>query len=238
MKAPVLVGCWRHFVLCLVLNLRSTQALVYGYLVPIFFLFAFGSVFRSETPALAGQIGQLVTITILGGACFGLPTGIVSERERGVWQRYQLLPVPAGALLGTTLLARAVIILSAVVLQLALAHLLFGTPLPLHPLQAAAAFLVTLYAFAGLGLLIAALARDVPAVQAIGQCLFLPMIMIGGVGVPLAVLPPWAQTISGFMPGRYAVDLLQRAFEAPEGLRGAGFSAECSAGCSGPGRSS
>jgi ABC-2 type transport system permease protein len=80
------------------------------------------------------------------------------------------------------------------------------------------------YAFLGLGLLIAALADNVPAVQALGQCLFLPMIMIGGVGVPLAILPVWAQRLSGFMPGRYAVDVLQRGFTEPTGLTGAGFS--------------
>jgi ABC-2 type transport system permease protein len=77
----------------------------------------------------------------------------------------------------------------------------------------------------GLGLLITAFAADVPAVQAAGQCIFLPMILVGGVGIPLVALPRWAQVASGFMPGRYAVDLLQRAYAAPEGLSRAGFSA-------------
>jgi hypothetical protein len=70
---------------------------------------------------------------------------------------------------------------------------------------------------------VASLANDVPAVQALGQCLFLPMILIGGVGVPLASLPDWAQRASGFMPGRYAVDLLQRCFSEESGLSGGGF---------------
>jgi ABC-2 type transport system permease protein len=85
------------------------------------------------------------------------------------------------------------------------------------------AFLFVAFAFLGLGLLVAALADDVSAVQALGQCLFLPMIMIGGVGVPLAALPVWAQRAAGFMPGRYAVDALQRCFTDPHGLTGAGF---------------
>jgi len=44
------------------------------------------------------------------------------------------------------------------------------------------------------------------------------------VGVPLVILPLWAQRVAGFMPGRYAVDVLQRCFTDPAGLRGAGFS--------------
>ena len=222
--APIFRGPVRHFLLTLRLNFRSRQALVYGYLVPVFFLLAFGSVFRDDTPLLFHQMGQLLTITILGGACFGLPTALVAERERGVWRRYRLLPASPGRLLLGTLAARLVIVALAAVLQLALARAIYGTPFPQHPWQTAGAFLFVAGSFLGLGLLVAALANDVPAVQALGQCLFLPMIMIGGVGVPLEVLPVWAQRAAGFMPGRYAVDVLQRGVSAPEGLAGAGFS--------------
>ncbi|HEY4246584.1 MAG TPA: ABC transporter permease [Lacunisphaera sp.] len=217
-------GLIQHFRLVLQLNFRSTQALIYGYLMPVFFLLAFGSVFRGDTPPLLPEMGQILTITILGGACLGLPTALVAERERGVWRRYRLLPVPTLTLVLSTLLARLLIIGSAIVLQIFLARLVFHTPLPSHSAQLALTFLPVAFAFMGLGLLVAALANDVPAVQALGQCLFLPMILIGGVGVPLAALPAWAQEFSGFMPGRYAVDVLQRCFTDPSAGRGAGFS--------------
>ena len=217
-------GLIHYFLLNLRLNFRSKQAMVYGYLVPVFFLLAFGSVFRGEIPLLLFQMGQLLTISILGGACFGLPTTLVAERERGVWRRYRLLPVPTGSLVTSTLLARFVIVGSAAVLQILLARLVYQTPLPEHLGQIFVAFIFVGFAFLGLGLLVAALANDVPAVQALGQCLFLPMIIIGGVGVPLTALPIWAQRVAGFMPGRYAVDLLQRCFTDPHGLHGAGFS--------------
>jgi hypothetical protein len=212
MNRAVYRGAWRHFLISLALNCRSPQALVYGYLVPVFFLLAFGGIFRGSEPPLLSQMGQLITITVLGGACFGLPTQLVAERERGVWRRYRMLPVPLWTLLVSTLAARIVIVLSAVVLQVLLARGVFGTPLPEHPLATAGALLVVLISFLGLGLLVASLANDVPAVQALGQCLFLPMIILGGVGVPLETLPAWAQRASGFMPGRYAVELLQGTF--------------------------
>ena len=50
-----------------------------------------------------------------------------------------------------------------------------------------------------------------PAVQALGQCIFLPMLIIGGVAVQLASLPAWAQHLSAFFPGRYAVEAMQAA---------------------------
>lgn len=216
-------GLVHHLLLTLRLNLRSKQALVYGYLVPIFFLLAFGSVFRSGSPRLMRQMGQLITISVLGGACFGMPTGLVAERERGVWRRYRLLPAGTGALVGSTMVARFFIVASAAILQIVMARVIYGTPWPRHPAELLVAFVFVAFAFLGMGLVIAALADNVPAVQALGQAIFLPMIMIGGVGVPLGVLPAWAQRVAGFLPGRYAVSALDSCFSAAYGISGAGF---------------
>ncbi len=224
MTAPPNLNGWvRHLLLTLALNFANPQAIVYGYLVPVFFLVAFGSLFRSDSPPLQAHMGQILTITILGGACFGLPTALVSEREQGVWRRYRLLPLPVAWLVLSTMIARVFLVASAVLIQIALARAIYGTPLPTQPGTAALVFFLVTAAFLALGLLIAALADTVPAVQALGQCIFLPMILIGGVGVPLAALPDWAQHVAGFMPGRYAVEVLQPCFDATNGLPGAGF---------------
>ena len=216
-------GSARHFALCLELSLRSRQALVYGYAVPVLFLVAFGAVFRAEQPQLYGEMGQVIVITILGGACFGMPTSLVAERERGIWRRYRLLPAPMWGLVAGVLAARVVIVGSGALMQVGLARLLFGTPFPAHPLVEAAAVVLVTATFLGFGLIVAATANDVPAVQAIGQCLFLPLILIGGVGVPLLALPDWVRAAAAYMPGRYAVEAIQLAYSDPRGLAGAGF---------------
>jgi ABC-2 type transporter len=217
-------GVVRHFLVTLDLNFRSRQAMIYGYLVPLLFLVGFGTVFRAENPALLGEMGQLLTITILGGACFGMPTALVAERERGIWRRYQLLPVATGNLVLSVMAARVVIVATAALLQVVLAHLIYHTPFPEGPVQTVAGVLIVTGSFLGLGLLVAALADDVPSVQAMGQCVFLPMILVGGVGIPLAALPAWAQRLAGFMPGRYAVEVLQLGYADPAGMHRAGFS--------------
>jgi len=202
-------GLLNHLALTLKLNFRSKQALIYGYVVPVFFLLAFGSVFHGDKEPLIHELGQLLTISVLGGACFGMPTSMVSERERGVWRRYRLLPAATGGLIFSTMVARFVIVLTAALLQIALALAFYHMPLPQHPYQMAIAFCFVCFAFLGMGLVIAMLAETVPAVQALGQAIFLPMIMIGGVGVPLRSLPVWAQHVAAFLPGRYAVETLQ-----------------------------
>lgn len=197
-----------HSAMTLRLHFRNRMALLYGYLFPIIFLIAFWVLYRYDKVPLARHLGELLTVTILGGACFGLPTSMVSERERGVWRRYRLTPVSTGALVGSTVAARYVAVITAGLLQFAIA-MAFGMPLPRHPIQLFAAFTLVTFAFLGLGLVIAMLADNVPAVQALGQCIFLPMLIIGGVAVQLSSLPDWALHVSAFFPGRYAVQAMQ-----------------------------
>jgi hypothetical protein len=211
----MLTGLTNHLLLTLRLNFRSKLPLIYGYLVPIFFLIAFASVFRNATPPVVREMGQLLTISTLGGACFGMPTSLVAERERGIWRRYRLLPAATGALVLSTVLARLVLVGSSALLQIVLAMWIYHMPMPEHPVQLVAAYVVVAWAFLSMGLVIAMLADTVAAVQALGQAIFLPMILIGGVGIPLRALPPWAQTVAGFLPGRYAVQTLDSCVAGP-----------------------
>ena len=196
--------------------------MIYSYLFPTFFLLAFWVLYRYEQPQLVRHIGQLLTVTALGGACFGLPTTIVSERERGVWRRYRLTPVSTGSIVASTLVARYLLLLVAGAVQLVLAMAL-GMPAPRHPFDLWLAFTCVSFGLMGLGLVLATMADNVPAVQALGQCIFLPMLIIGGVAVPLESLPDWAQQVSSFFPGRYAVESLNAAVMG-DGLVPARFS--------------
>jgi ABC-2 type transport system permease protein len=194
------------------LNFRNPQAVVFGYVVPIFFLFAFAAFYITNRAHpgndMARSIGQLLTVTILGGACFGMPVAIVSERERGVWRRYRLTPMPTIAFVLSVLLARFVLVLSSGLIQVGLAMWIFQMPLPRDPCRLLAAFTLVSFAFLGIGLLIAMIAGSTHAVQALGQSVFLPMIIIGGVGVRLSQLPEWGRIVAAFLPGRYAVQAI------------------------------
>ncbi len=197
-----------HLAFSLRLQFRNPLALIYGYAFPLIFLVAFGVLYRHERIPLVRHLGELLTITALGGACFGLPTSLVSERERGVWRRFRATPTPAAVLIASTVTTRYILLLSAVALQLIAIGIVSRT-WPPHLILLLGAFTVVAWAFIGLGLVIATLADTVPAVQALGQCLFLPMLIIGGVAVPLESLPAWTQHFSAFLPGRHAVALLQ-----------------------------
>jgi len=116
----------------LTLHYRNKMALIYSYLFPLIFLLAFYVLYRYERVVLARHMGELLTVSVLGGACFGLPTTMVSERERGVWRRYRLAPIATSMLVLSVIAARYLILVTAGLLQLAVA-LAMGMPMPQHP---------------------------------------------------------------------------------------------------------
>src|SRR3569833_3540092 len=197
-------GLAEQYLLSLRLYFRNNMGLFYGYLFPAIFLLAFWVLYRSEPVPVSRHLGQLLTVTILGGACLGMPTTIVSERDRGVWRRYRMTPASTRVLIASSVLVRFLILITAGLLQIALA-MVIGMPLPKHPLDLCVAFTVVSFAFLGLGLVIAAMADNVPSVQALGQCIFLPMLIVGGVAVPVGTLPDWAQHIASFFLGCFVV---------------------------------
>lgn len=208
--------------------LRNRMALAYSYVFPVMFLLAFVVLYKDDEPLLIRHMGELLTVTILGGACFGLPTSMVSERERGVWRRYRLSPVSPARVIAGTLIARYLMILVAGVLQVVACMIIGGFALE-HPFQLWVAFSLVTFALLGLGLVIATMADTVPAVQALGQCIFLPMLILGGVAVKLSVFEndpstTWVLHLSAFFPGRYAVEVMQQCAKGG-GLGAAGFSA-------------
>jgi ABC-2 type transport system permease protein len=187
------------------------MAVVMGYLLPVIFLLVFGAFLNTERYKMSDQLGQLLTISILGGACFGLPIAFVSERERGVWRRYKLTPMPTRNFVISLIVARYFLVLTAGILQIVLAKLIYGTPMPKHPIQLLIAFTLATFAFVGLGLIISMVASSTTAVQAWGQAIFLPMLIIGGVAIPLRMLPKWGPHLAAFLPGRYAVHAMDAA---------------------------
>jgi ABC-2 type transport system permease protein len=212
----------------LLATLRNPMALIYGWLFPLFFLAGFWALYGDDPVPLALHAGQFFTITILGSAAFGLPTQMVAEREAGLWRHYALTPAPRWHFVAALVLARALLLAGALIVQHWAARGLGMPPLP-HPVSTVLVLGTVSLCFLCIGALIGNLAPNVPAVQALGQCIFLPMLIIGGVAVPLASLPEWALPWSNLLPGRHAVVAIQTAVTGT-GTRAAGFELAALAG--------
>src|SRR5262249_34590560 len=69
-------------VISIKLALRDRQTLFFSYLLPLFFLFLFGSIFgRGHPQTVAKLMPGLMCISAMSAGLFGLSIGLVSARE-------------------------------------------------------------------------------------------------------------------------------------------------------------
>ncbi len=140
---------------------------------------------------------------------FGL--SLATERAQGTLTRLALAPIPRWRVLagkGAACLACALIIQA---LLLAMACLPFP-PFQMRirqPATLALAILVTSFAFTGVMMLIAAIARSEGAAAGAGRAIILVLAMIGGGTIPLAFMPESMRTLSAISPFRWAVTALE-----------------------------
>jgi ABC-2 type transport system permease protein len=157
--------------------------------------------YNSYAHAFAGMGVQFI---LLMGVDMAI--GLLTMRRLGLWQRLRAAPLSRATLLGSRIASCALIALIVFAVIYAVAYAAFNVRVE----GSAIGFVAVLAAFALLtasfGMLIAALGRTPEVTRGLAILATLLMVMLGGAWVPSFIFPAWLQTISLFVPTRWAVD--------------------------------
>jgi len=150
--------------------------------------------------------GMGVQFILMAGVDMAL--GLLMMRRLGLWKRLRAAPLSRAQLLGSRIVASALISLIVFAVLYVVAIAAFGV----RVLGSPAGFALVLVCFALLtasfGLLVAALGRTPEATRGLAILATLLMVMLGGAWVPAFIFPEWLQTVSFAVPTRWAVDAL------------------------------
>lgn len=131
----------------------------------------------------------------------------VREKEQGTWDIMLLMPVDPKLVILAKTISQVLIVMVGIVISLGFVVLgIFPTPMN----GSFVAFIVLsfLFAFAsaGIGLLVAALAKDVMQVAQLSVIIMMPMIFLSGAWTPIYVMHPILQWLSLMSPLRYYIE--------------------------------
>ena len=159
-------------------------------------------VFAADLPILASML-------IAASALLSLVTIIAIYRENGILKRLRATPLRPHTILTAHVLVKLLFTaLTFVLLVLAGRRFyLMGADVPV--LSFALALLFSTVCIISLGFLIASIVPTARFAQPVGAMLVYPMLGVSGLFVPLEVLPPLVQQVSGLLPFTYAVSLLR-----------------------------
>lgn len=193
------------------LFVRNRMALVVNIMFPFFFLYVFGGIFRNEfidnpvTFMLAGII-----ITTVFDSALRMSSSTIDDMTSGFMKEVIVAPVSRLTIAMGQLFAAATV--SAIQgLMLFAAGFFIGLRVTtlLTIVYAVSVMLFVGLIFAGFGLFVASISRNIQTFQAISMVVTMPMTFISGAYIPISMLPEALQWVSYFNPMTYAVALFR-----------------------------
>ncbi len=175
------------------------------------FPFAFVLAFAIRNPGdLQGLVPGLLALTILFGTSSMEAIVIVFERRIGSLERLLLAPIRLPALLMGKLLGGMAFGLTVTLVVLAIALAVFGVGDVNWPLLVLT-LLLSAAAFSAMGAFVSVAVKEVFEAQTLANFIRFPMILLGGVFIPVASLPLGLRIVARLLPLTYAVEALRAA---------------------------
>ena len=214
---------WLIFRRSLVLTLRQPVWMIFGIMYPVLYLVLFGPLLNGAVGQAGGGLsaynwfvpGILVQIALFGTAFGGF--GLIAELRYGVVERMRVTPMSRTAmLLGRSL--RDVVILLTQALVMTVLAIPFGLNLELGGIVATFGVLALVaLVVAPLSYSAALILKSEDAFAPLVQGIVMPLLLLSGILLPMALAPDWLRFLSSINPLTHAVDAARALFNADWG---------------------
>ncbi|MDQ1122643.1 ABC transporter permease [Microbacterium trichothecenolyticum] len=192
---------------------RNPVIAVIGIGQPLLYLFLFGPLLAgvselggvSSKDAYATFVPALfIQLALFGGAFVGI--SLVTEYRSGALERIFAAPVSRTLILGGKVV-RDVLVLLAETLLVIGASLILGFRSDIEGLLSCLGLVLLIsVAMSSLSYLLAITSKSEEALSSVFNALLLPIVLLAGVMLPMALAPSWLHTLSRFNPLTYVVD--------------------------------
>ncbi len=200
-----------HFAYDFRMGLRDKSQLLMNYLFPLFIYILLGFLMTGVNPDFNQTIiPAMMIIGMMSSGLLGLPGPMVADRDAGIFRSFKINGVPAINILSSPLvstIAHTTLVTAIIALT---AGPLFKATLP-SGIQWVWLFclsLLTSFAMASLGVLIGVVSSNSRSSMLLAQLVFLPSMIMGGLMMPLSMLPPTLAKIALLLPATQAMNAI------------------------------
>jgi ABC-2 type transport system permease protein len=207
LTARIALGAFaNHFAFEFKSTLRNPTLLLLHYLFPLGFYVVMGLVMTQINPIFVDtMLPAMVIFAILAGTVLGLPGQLVEAREAGIYRAFKINSVPAASILAIPSIAAIFHALIASLIISVTAAPVFGAVAPVNWVAFGLLTVVTAFTCASFGSLIGVVSGNSRSTVLWSQLLFLPSMLLGGLMVPIDMLPASILPVSGLLPTTYSM---------------------------------
>jgi ABC-2 type transport system permease protein len=195
-----------HFAYEFKSGVRNRSLLLLNYLFPLAFYALMGVVMTAINPGFKTTMTPaMVLFAIMTSTLLGLPNPLVESRLAGIYRSFKINGVPAVSILSIPMLTTIVhALIASAIIALSSAPLFDGAA-PSNWLNFILVTLAAAFTCGSLGALIGVISKDTRSVVLWSQLIFLPSMLIGGLMVPLDILPEFIRPFSMLLPTTQAM---------------------------------
>ncbi len=207
------------------LSLRNPAWVIIALVQPVLYLVLFAPLLtRLPAGTLTGGTGSggtaaayrffvpglLIQLGLFGSTFVGF--AIISDWRGGVIERFRVTPVSRLAVMSGRVLRDVIVLLTQSVI-LVLVAVAFGLRAPVSAVLISLGFVVLLaVGLASLSYATALLVKSEDAFAPLVNSVILPLLLLSGILLPMALGPGWLQGIARISPFRYIIDAMRSAF--------------------------
>jgi ABC-2 type transport system permease protein len=155
------------------------------------------------------MIPAMCAFAMLGGGLLGMGGPLVEARDAGIYRSFKINGVPAASIVAIPVLAATVHTVVVSLIITVSARPLFGAALPPNPLAFAGLLVLGAFTTCSLGALIGVIATNSRVLLGLSQGIFLPSMILGGLMMPLSILPPAMQQVAKILPAAHIMQAMQ-----------------------------
>lgn len=205
-----------------VMTFRNRGILFFSILMPTFSLVLFGVIFgQHQIPLSTGDMNVSYAVWLLPGIIvtnmmatgfMGNSGAMIAWRERGIFKRIAVTPMPIWQVMLARILTQIVIIVAQAIIAIIVGQFLFGYTFNLTYTPLTLAFLILgAIVFLAFGQVIASFTDRVEMGNIISQGLYIILTFLTGVMLPLAILPEAIANVAQYTPSYFIATLLRGA---------------------------
>jgi ABC-2 type transport system permease protein len=198
-----------HFAFEFKTGLRNSTLLLMNYLFPLSFYALMGLVMTQINPLFKDTIiPAMIIFATMASTLLGLPGPLVESREAGIFRSFKINGVSALSILSIptiTTVFHALIVSTIIALT---ARPFFSGINPSNWGMFALLVLLTVFTFGAIGALIGVVSNGTRSTVLWSQIIFLPSMLLGGLMMPLDMLPESVRTFSSLLPTTHAMQAI------------------------------
>jgi ABC-2 type transport system permease protein len=201
---------------------RHRETVFWTLAFPIFFMLLFGSIWQNDTwnnvPTINYLLPGIIVMALMTTCIVATTSGLVEEREKGIFRRLSLTPLKRQTLIGGHIAIRYLIVLVQAIVLIAIAVTVFDAHISGNFLLFFLTLTVGAICFLSIGFALSMVIKNAKSAQPLTMIVFFTLMFLGGCFFPMDVIPDFLVPICEAIPSTHMNEALMQVIIYGQGL--------------------